>query len=182
MELLEVLKKVPDPRRGQAKQYELHYILLFVVLAMMSNAVDYKGVSTFIQTHFELLKKTFNLDWRYAPCYRGVHDILIKVSAKELEKILRQYRKETENIEGKFIAVDGKTLRGSYDNGNKKKAAHLIEVLAQEECLVLASEEVDEKSNEIPAVQNLLPQLGLTNKVFTLDAMHCQKNSKNNKR
>ena len=63
----------------------------------------------------------------------------------------------------------------SFDNFCDRKAAHILSAFASDPALVLAHLECDEKSNEIPAVQALLRQLGLEQAVLTVDAMHCQK-------
>ena len=76
----------------------------------------------------------------------------------------------------RFIAVDGKTLKGSFDAFADRKAAHVLGAFAVDHQIILAHEVIDEKSNEIPAAQALIAALGLSDRVFTLDAMHCQKN------
>jgi len=73
------------------------------------------------------------------------------------------------------LACDGKALRGSFDNMQDKKMAQVLSVFAADERIILAHHLIDEKSNEIPAFQQLITELGLTGKLFTLDALHCQK-------
>ena len=75
------------------------------------------------------------------------------------------------------IAVDGKTLRGSFDAFADKKAAHMLSALRHADRIVLGHMMVEEKSNEIPAAPELIEALGVKGCVFTLDAEHCQKNS-----
>ena len=74
------------------------------------------------------------------------------------------------------IAIDGKTLRGSFDAFYDRKAAHMMSALRQADRIVLAHMMVAEKSNEIPAAPELIEALGLKDCLFTLDAEHCQKN------
>jgi len=74
------------------------------------------------------------------------------------------------------IAIDGKTLRGSFDAFSDRKAAHMLSALRQADQIVLGHLMVDEKSNEIPAAPELIEALGLKGCVFTLDAEHAQKN------
>ena len=76
---------------------------------------------------------------------------------------------------GGSLAIDGKTLRGSFDAFRDRAAAHLLGVFATDTALVLAHSEVDEKSNEIQAAQALLAELGLAGRLVTLDALHCQR-------
>jgi len=73
------------------------------------------------------------------------------------------------------VAIDGKTLRRSFDNFLDRRAAHILSAFASDTELVLAHLDCDDKSNEIPAVQALLGTLGLTSALVTVDAMHCQK-------
>ena len=73
------------------------------------------------------------------------------------------------------VAIDGKTLRHSYDNGGDKKAIHMVSAWATEQRLVLGQVKVDEKSNEITAIPELLKVLSLRGCIVTIDAMGCQK-------
>jgi hypothetical protein len=75
----------------------------------------------------------------------------------------------------RHVAIDGKTLRHSFDNFLDRRAAHMLSAFAADTALVLAHLDCDDKSNEIPAVQTLLGTLGLAGAVVTVDAMHCQK-------
>ena len=75
----------------------------------------------------------------------------------------------------RHIAVDGKTLCSSFDQFEDRKAAHVLSAFASGLALILAHVECDEKSNEIPAVQKLIAELGLPGSLLTVDAMHCQK-------
>ena len=79
-----------------------------------------------------------------------------------------------QGIQG-VVAVDGKTLRRSYDRGQGLSPLHLVSAWAEEQRLVLGQLAVDNKSNEITAVPKLLEMLTLRNTVVTADAMHCQR-------
>jgi hypothetical protein len=74
------------------------------------------------------------------------------------------------------VAIDGKTLRGSFDAFSDRKARHMMSALRQVDQIVLGHLMVEEKSNEIPAAPELIEALGLKDCVFTLDAEHAQKN------
>jgi predicted transposase YbfD/YdcC len=75
---------------------------------------------------------------------------------------------------GEQIAIDGKTLRHSYDRGGSKGAIHMVSAWANEQRLVLAQVKVDEKSNEITAIPELLKALDLQGCLVTIDAMGTQ--------
>ncbi len=75
------------------------------------------------------------------------------------------------------VALDGKTLRGSFDKFNDRAAAQVLSAFATDTALVLAHVDIAERSNEIPAAQTLLAELGLApGAIVTLDTLHCQKN------
>ena len=71
--------------------------------------------------------------------------------------------------------LDGKVLKGSFDSFNDAKAKQVLSAFAVDTALVLSHIEIDEKSNEIPAVQKLLEELDVAGHIVTCDAMHCQK-------
>jgi hypothetical protein len=80
------------------------------------------------------------------------------------------------------IALDGKTLRGSFDHLNDQKAAQAMMAFASPSAIVLAHTEIAEKSNEIPAAEQMIGELGLSGILFTADALHCQKNIRSRQR
>jgi hypothetical protein len=77
------------------------------------------------------------------------------------------------------IALEGKTLQGSFDNFNDRAAAQVLSAFATETALVLAHVDIAAKSNEIPAARTLLAERGVADgAIVTLDALHCQKHLK----
>lgn len=76
---------------------------------------------------------------------------------------------------GEIIPIDGKTLRGSYDRSGGKGAIHMVSAWASANRLVLGQRKVDEKSNEITAIPQLLAVLSIAGCIVTIDAMGCQR-------
>lgn len=176
--LLQVFNQIPDHRRAQARQYDLPHILLFTVLAILSGADSYRKVESFITEHFVFLKSTFNLSWRKAPGYTTLRQIIIGVDPKEVEKAFRQYSKTIAHLnpeEYTFINMDGKAIRGSFDNVKDKKMIQVFNAFLAGQDIILAHEKIDKKTNEIPVAQKLVKELKLGRCIFTLDALHCQK-------
>ncbi len=83
-------------------------------------------------------------------------------------------------IDGEVIAIDGKTVRGSYDSSSGLGAFHVVNAFATENCLSLGQHKVYEKSNEITAIPKLLELLDISGSLVTIDAMDCQKRSPQN--
>lgn len=175
------LFQIEDHRRGQGRRYKLGHILLFTILAILSGATSYRKVHTFIVAHYDELNDIFDLSWKRMPAYTTIRDIIQGTSGSELERVFREYSQslvETET-EKKVIGCDGKVLRGSFDHFADKKAIQILSAFASDSHIILAHEEIDTKTNEIPTVQKLMEELGLSGYIFTLDALHCQKNARN---
>jgi DDE family transposase len=178
--LVTALGDVPDPRRAQGKRYPLPYLLLFTVLALMSGARSYRGIITFLEERRDLLNQHFGVALKRAPAVNTLRTVLQSLNAEALERAFRHHARDLLSVveaDGKpMIALDGKTLRGSFDHINDKKAAQTLTAFASSSAILLAHTPIDEKSNEIPAAQQMIGELGLTGVIFTADAMHCQKN------
>ena len=180
--LLSLFSQVSDPRRDQGKMYPLAPILLFTVLAMLAGARSYRQVHAFIRTHLDRLNGEFGSSLRRAPAYSSVRFILHGLDAEEMERAFRNHAAVLAEVpvEGAStpvaVAIDGKTLRGSFDAFHDRKAAHVLSAFAADGQIILGHLAISQKSNEIPAAQDMIATLGLTGRLFTLDAVHCQKN------
>jgi hypothetical protein len=178
--LLALLAEIEDPRRAEGKLYKLPHVVLFSILATLAGANSYRAIHSFVEVHLARLKQTFGLGWRRAPAYTTIRNVLQGLDAAAVEKVFRlhgEILRESTAVEGlRVVAFDGKTLRGSFDRFSDRAAAHLVSAFDIKAGLVLGHIEVDDKSNEIPAVQRLIGELGLAGYVATADAMHCQKN------
>ncbi len=180
--LLGLLEGVPDRRRGQGQLYKLPHVLLFSILAIVTGCNSYRGIVTFIDVHRHKLNATFGLKWRRAPAYTAIRYILKGLDPADVEVAFRRHAsllQAARATPGKgSIALDGKTLRGSFDNFHDRAAVQVLSAFATDTALVLAHVDIAEKSNEIPAAQTLLAELGVADDVIvTLDALHCQKNT-----
>jgi hypothetical protein len=186
--LLSLFSQVADPRRGQGKMYPLAPILLFTVLAMLAGARSYRQVHAFIRTHLTRLNAGFDQSLRRAPAYSSVRFILRSLDATEVERVFREHAvalvpppdaattSSQDAAMPSAVAIDGKALRGSFDAFHDRKAAHVLNAFATDSQIILGHMAISEKSNEIPAAQDMIRELGLSGRLFTLDAMHAQKN------
>lgn len=180
-DLVSCLASIPDRRRAEGKMYGQVGVILFSIIAMLSGARSYRQIHALIDRRLAILNATFpQATLRRAPAYTSVRGILQGLDPTELEQAFRRHAngldRSCADAPSRFIAIDGKTLRQSFDAFADRKAAHVLSAFAVDHQIILAHEVVDEKSNEIPAVQALIATLGLSGRVFTLDAMHCQKN------
>jgi len=187
--LLDVLTDVPDPRRAEGKLYKLPHVLLFSLLAIVAGCNSYRGVErrrspgivTFIDVHRQRLNAAFGLKWRRAPAHTAIRYILQGLDPAGVEAAFRSHAALLQAARATpgqgSVALDGKTLRGSFDKFHDRAAVQVLSAFATDTALVLAHIDVAEKSNEVPAAQALLAELGVARgTIVTLDALHCQKN------
>jgi len=175
--LLDILRNVKDVRRAQARQYLLGDVLFATILACLSGARSYRQIHGFIVARLDGLSY-FGIDWKRAPSYTGIRHIIQGCDPVSLEERFREYSarlSEATLHECTHLACDGKVLRGSFDRMDDRAAAQLLSVFATDGHLILAHADIAEKTNEIPAFQALIAELGLKDRLFTLDALHCQK-------
>jgi len=170
------LFNVADHRRAQGKRYELGHILMFSVLGILRGAKSYRNISSFIETHYDKLHQLFELNWKRRPGHTTIRDIIRRTDPHALENAFRAYSAELASDEQSpwHIGFDGKVLRGSFDHFKDQKAIQLLSAFLSDKHIILAHEEIDQKSNEIPSAQELIQKLGLTGCLFTFDALHCQ--------
>jgi predicted transposase YbfD/YdcC len=176
--LIEMLSGVIDARRAQAKRYGLANILLFCILGFLCGAKSYKTLCSFIEERFALLQAAFPSKMKRAPAPSTLWRIISLVDGGALEAVFRRHAAMQLAARcggaGEVVAHDGKSLKGSYDTASDKKMSQLLRAFAVGTDIILGHVAIMVKSNEIPAMQALVRELGLAGVLGTADAMHCQ--------
>ena len=165
---------LPDPRREHARLHDLWDILALTICAVVAGADSWTDVADYGRC-----KQAFLPTFLRLPHGIPSHDTLGRVFAR-LDPVAFQRGFQTwvtalvEATNGRVIAIDGKTLRRSYDTASGQGALHLVSAWATANHLTLGQCAVAEKSNEITAIPELLKLLELTGAVVTIDALGCQ--------
>jgi predicted transposase YbfD/YdcC len=179
--LLAALAAIRAPRRPQGQRYSRSHLLLFAVLAVLAGATSYQKIITFIAIQRDRLNTAFGACFRRAPAVNTLRGLFLALDRDDLEDAFRHPARELNRavpVTGKrTIALDGKTLRGSFDHLNDRAAAHVLSAFASDAALILAHREVAGSPGKIAAVPTLMKELGLTGVLFTADALHCQKDA-----
>ena len=171
-----MLNTIRDHRRGRGRRYGLAHILLFSITALLSGADSYRKIHLFIDSHREELNRYFGSDRKKTPSYSTIRNIILNTSDSELERIFREYGEFLlkDDSDGTFVHRDGKVLRGSYDKVDDIKPLQVLSAFAGSCGIIPGHEEAEEKSDEIPAARKPIKELGLSGRIFTFDALHCQ--------
>ncbi len=181
-----IFSEIKDPRRSQGQRYEFNVFLTSILLAVLSGATSFRKISSFMELRRKQLNKLFGVCWNATPCYVAVRHLLLNLAPTELESALRRHSEwlRENNLSctptnKRFIAIDGKVLKGSAEKLEDKRAQQLLSVFEHYDQIVIGQWEVDEKTNEIPVAQQMIEELKLSGCIVTLDALHCQKNTGN---
>jgi predicted transposase YbfD/YdcC len=173
--IIEGFSSMEDPRIDRKKLYPLIEIIFLTITAVVSGADHFTDISIFGEANLRWLRK-------YLPYTNGIpsHDALgyffSRLDPQAFkERFIEWIQSVAKVTKGEIVAIDGKTLRGSYDTYGKKSAIHMISAWANNARLVLGQRKVDDKSNEITAIPELLSMLELSGCIVTIDAMGCQK-------
>ena len=169
------LSIIKDPRVEGRSDHFLSDILMIAIMAMLCGAEDFVDFEDFGKAKEPWLKT-------FLPLPHGIpsHDTFGRVfAAMDQRQFAEAFRNWTESlrcqISGEVVAIDGKTLRRSHDRSRGKSAIHMVSAWARDNGLVLGQVKVEEKSNEITAIPELLRVLELAGCIVTIDAMGTQK-------
>ena len=166
---------IDDPRMDRSTDHLLIDILTIAILAVICGADGWVGIETYGKAKYDWLKTVLALP-QGIPSHDTFGRVFARLDPKQLQRsFLRWVRSVSRLTEGEVIAIDGKTARRSYDQGTSKGAIHMVSAWASQNRLVLAQRKVDEKSNEITAIPELLRVLELHGCIVTIDAMGTQK-------
>ena len=167
-------EKITDPRINRGCNHSLIEMIFVTLCATICDADSWADVERYGIAKLEWLRK-------FVPLTHGMpsHDTLGRVFARlesvEFYAALQSWATEIAGcLRDQSVALDGKTLRGSFDQAAAKSALHSVSAWACGLRLCLGLKSVAAKSNEIPAVQELIEMLDLEGAVVTADAMHCQ--------
>jgi len=165
--------ELTDPRRREVV-YPLINVVVIAVCAVICGADDFVAITRFGKTKREWLARFLDLE-SGIPSHDRFNAIFAAIKPAEFEKCLLSWITALHEITaGQVIAIDGKTLRRSFDTASGKAAIHMVSAWATANQISLGQVVVDAKSNEITAIPKLLELLELSGAMVTIDAMGCQ--------
>src|SRR4051794_11093567 len=164
-----------DPRLDRRKRHHLLDILILAVCATLGNADGWADIERFGNAKLDFFRSFLEL-----PNGIPSHDTFGRVfslldPAELLASIQAWLDALCTTVAGEVVAIDGKTLRGSFDTAAGQNPLHLVSAWACNARLTLGQVAVDARSNEVTAIPLLLKLLDLRGCIVTIDAMGCQK-------
>lgn len=164
-----------DPRVQNRCDYPLLEVITIAICATLAGADGWTDMELFGKSKASWLKQFLKLE-KGIPSHDTFGDVFGMIDGDEFQ---RSFVRWVEGIftvtQGEVVAIDGKTARRSYDKAIGKDAIHMVSAWASANGIVLGQRKVDDKSNEITAIPELLDLLSITGCIVTIDAMGCQK-------
>jgi predicted transposase YbfD/YdcC len=165
--------EVEDPRSDN-KRHLLLDIIVIAVCAAICDADTWTDVELFGRSKERWFRTFLELP-HGIPSHDTFSRVFALIDAEQFQESFRNWIAAVEErTEGEIVALDGKQLRRSHDKAEGKKAIYMVSAWASENSMVLGQRKVDDKSNEITAVPQLLDMLEVAGCIVTTDAMNCQ--------
>jgi predicted transposase YbfD/YdcC len=166
---------LPDPRVDHTKKHLLLDILFIAICTVICGGETFTDMSEFGKAKSEWLGKYLELPYGI-PSHDTFRAVLSRLDPAAFSECFMRWTSAIhEATRGEVIALDGKTIRHSFDKFTGQEALHLVSAWASESGLALGQVKVDSKSNEITAIPKLLKLLDIKGCIVTMDAMGCQK-------
>lgn len=172
--LLEHFKELEDPRVEYLVEHKLIDIIGLTICAVICGADSWVEIELYGKAKQEWLKRFLELS-NGIPSHDRIARLFAALNPEMLQScFLNWVRSIAKLSKGEVVAIDGKTLRHSYDRSSDKSAIHMVSAWASQNRLVLGQVKVDDKSNEITAIPELLKVLDVYGCIVTIDAMGAQ--------
>ena len=169
-----MFEAVPDPRSAHGLRYDLPFLLTCLVAALLCNCAGSEAVAQWCRDHVVLLRRLFGPRLASRPEVGSLYRRLLpQLDAPAIERVLGTWIQATLTAPAdEPLALDGKTVRGA--RAGEQTAPHLLAFCTHHSQETLWQVRVDEKTNEIPVAQAVLPTLPIRHRVCTADALHTQ--------
>ena len=172
--LAEYFQNIEDPRVDRRKRHRLLDIIIITLLAVFCGAEGWEEIEEYGRAKEDWLKKFVLLE-NGIPQHDTYRRVFNRLNPDQIEQCFMDWvRSIKKDIPQEVIAIDGKTIQGSFDKYKGMEAAHIVSEWATENRLVFAQVKTEEKSNEITAIPELLSLIALKGCIVTIDAMGCQ--------
>jgi predicted transposase YbfD/YdcC len=173
--VLRYFSTMDDPRVNHGKRHDLMDMIVIALCAVICGADGWSQVEQFGRCKLKWFRTFLKLP-HDIPSHDTFGRVFARLDPEQFEQCFRNWIGAlADQSRGRLVAIDGKTLRRSFDRASKKAAIHMVSAWCQSNQMVLGQLATDAKSNEIQTVPKLLELLDLEGAVVTADALNCQK-------
>ena len=173
--IVDYFAAVVDPRVERTRHHPLASMLVLSLCAVLCGADSFVGIEAYGRAKLDWLKTFLNLP-HGIPSHDTLGRVFAALNPDSLAEAFRTWVAAVAELsQGEVIAIDGKTLRRSFQTADSRAFVHMVSAWATGNHVVLGQVKTEEKSNEITAIPRLLKLLKIKGCLVTIDAMGCQR-------
>ena len=164
-----------DPRDIRGKKHELINILIMSIYGILCGYTDFENMADFLEVHEEYFTQLLDLK-NGTPSHDTLSRVFSLIDSKKFLDIFISWIKEIVNGNGLHISIDGKAIKSARDAINGGNTPYIVSGFLSDIGISIGQVKVDDKSNEITAIPELLELLDIQGKIITIDAIGTQEN------
>ena len=172
--LFEEFEVLEDPRDIRGKKYKLIDILIMTIYGLLCGLTDYTNIADFMKLKEDYFTQLLNLE-NGTPSHDCLSDLFAQIDSKKFMNIFIEWTKDiVKKKTGMNISIDGKAVKSATDKINNGNIPYIVSAFIGEIGLSIGQVKVDDKSNEITAIPDLLDLLDIEGAIVTIDAIGTQ--------
>ena len=177
MNIIEEFEKIKTTVEYQGYYYKMSDMIKIMIMGLLSRQETMKDVHGWAESKGvrKMLSERFNI--RKLPCYSQFTNIIGIIDGAELNKIFMEFFSKLVKVAGKTISFDGKTVCSTANMKSYESPLHIASAYVVENGITIGQLATDAKSNEIPAVQELIRLLNIEGATVVADALNCQRDT-----
>lgn len=175
LQLFKYFSNIDDPRQQGKVVHKLFDILFLTISAVIAGCQGWEEIEDFGHDRLDWLRKFVSFE-NGIPKHDTIARVISTIDMSTFQSCFSKWMQDCHQVtDGQVIAIDGKRVKGSFNQSDRKDAIHMVSAFACENGVVLGQQKTDCKSNEITAIPVLLDLLEIKGCLVTIDAMGCQK-------
>lgn len=164
-----------DPRDIRGKKHELINILIMVIYGILCGYTDFENMADFFEVHEDYFTKLLNLQ-NGTPSHDTLSRVFAMIDSKKFLEIFVVWIKEIIENNGVHLSIDGKAVKSARNKINGGNTPYIVSAFLSDIGISVGQIKVDDKSNEITAIPELIKLLDIEGKIITIDAIGTQEN------
>ena len=162
-----------DPRDVRGKRHELINILIMTIYGILCGYTDFTNLADFLKVHEDYFTNLLNLK-NGVPSHDTLSKVFSIIDSQKFMNIFSEWIKDVIKDNGIHISIDGKAIKSARDKINGGNTPYIVSAFLSDIGISIGQVKVDDKSNEITAIPELIKLLDIKEKIITIDAIGTQ--------
>ena len=162
-----------DPRDIRGKKHELINIIIMTIYGILCGYTDFTNLADFLKVHEDYFTKLLDLK-NGTPSHDTLSNVFASIDSKVFMQLFIDWIKDIVKDNGLHISIDGKAIKSAKDKINGGNTPYIVSAFLSDIGISIGQVKVDDKSNEITAIPELIKLLDIEDKIITIDAIGTQ--------